>query len=67
MGVLLAGSESLMASWHNNDAYFRGYDEWRLSGPPESYDERSECEQNGCNKDEHEPGCPDYTEPQDEC
>lgn len=39
-----------------------GYDAWKLSGPPESYDERSECEQNGCDRDGHAEGCPDYVE-----
>lgn len=42
-----------------------GYDAWRAAGPPDSYDERSECEREGCpafygESDEHEPGCPDY-------
>lgn len=43
-----------------------GYDAWRLSGPPESYDERSECEQAGCDRGGHVLGCPDYVEPQDD-
>lgn len=44
------------------DFGMRGYDAWRLSGPPESYDERSECAQHNCDQYGHKPGCPDYTE-----
>lgn len=39
-----------------------GYDAWRTREPDWVADERSECEQAGCDRDGHVSGCPDYEE-----
>ena len=43
-----------------------GYDAWRTAGPDWIYDERSECQQAGCDRDGHVHGCPDYIEEDDD-
>lgn len=57
-----------MASWTTPDADYPipGYDAWRTCAPAWALDERSECDQLGCDEDGHAIGCPDRQEEEDE-